>query len=93
MKFKWMKFKWGAVHSSCRLDDLLVGRQDRAQVLVKKELQLLHRAHVGRIGRDDLDRAVLIGQREDSVFAGNRFGYESDSRWRDRHVGEVSLFR
>src|SRR5262249_9295098 len=86
--------KWSAslpVMPVNRLNDLLAGRPDWAQVLVQNELQLLHLVKVGRIGRDELDRAVLIGQRQDSVCAGNACGYEIDDRWRDGQASRVDV--
>ena len=64
------------------LDDLLARRQDRLDVFVQDELQLLHGVEVARVAHDDLERAVLLRQRQDDVFAGDRLGHQFDDRRR-----------
>ena len=56
---------------------------------VENELQLLERLVVERIAHQHLERAVLFGQRNHGVFAGDRLGHQFDDRRRNRHVAQV----
>ena len=42
-----------------------------------------------RIADQHLQRAVLFGERNDGVFAGDRLGHQFDHRRRNRHVAQV----
>src|SRR5262249_38159764 len=53
------------------------------------ELKLLDGVEVARVAHDDLEGAVLGGQRQDHVFASHGFGYQLDNRLRNGDLGEV----
>ena len=71
------------------LDDLLARRQDGLNIFVQDELEFLNGVEVGRVAHDDLERAVLLRQRQDDVFAGDRFGHQFDDGGRDGDFGQV----
>ena len=68
-----------------------VARRD-IHFAVENELQLFERLVVERVADQHLERAILLGQRNDRVFAGDRLGHQFDNRRRNRHVAQVEEF-
>ena len=58
-------------------------------VAVENEAQLLARVVIERVADDDFQRAVLLGHRQDGVFAGDRFGHQFDDRRRNDDFVQV----
>ncbi len=71
------------------LDDLLARCQDGLYIFVQDELKFLHGVEVAGVAHDDLERAVFLGQRQDDVFASDRFRDQLDDGGGDGDLGEI----
>ena len=72
-----------------RLDDLLLRGEDRRDLGVEDELELLHRGQVAGVAHDDLEHRPVGGVGQDDVLAGDRLGHLLDDGGGDGHVGQV----
>ena len=78
-----------AVVAVDRFENALARGQRDVHFAVENELQLLERLVVERIADQHLERTIFLGQRNDRVLAGDRFGHQFDHRRRNRHIAQV----
>ena len=71
------------------LQDGLARGQGDLDFAVEDEPQLFEGLEVQRVADDDLQRIVFLGQREDGVFAGDRFGHQFDDFGRDLELRQI----
>jgi hypothetical protein len=72
-----------------RFDDLFARGENGLYIFVQNELEFLHRIEVAGIAHDDLERAVLLGERKNEILARHRFGDQFDDGGGDGDVGKV----
>ena len=76
-----------------RFLDLLEGRQGRFDFAVQDEAQFLDRLDIERVGHKHLDRVVFVGNRNDFVFAGYRFGNQFDDLVGNSNRLQIDVFK
>src|SRR5579864_4460730 len=70
-------------------DDLLAVGQNRLDVFIENELELLQHLEIIRFAGNDVEDIAVNGQREDAVFARYRFGHQLNDRLSHCDINQV----
>ncbi len=73
------------------LQDAFPRGQGDFDLAIQNEPQFLERIEIVRVADDHPQRAVLLGHRQNGIFAGDRFGHQFDDRGRNDDFAQIDV--